>query len=80
MWAALLRVLVPVLNYGGTAAAGWALGDYFNETKKAEAAQGTAPTPKSWFQRNWGYFIVIIAIVGALALIFKWVAKKLKIK
>lgn len=80
MWGAVLRALSAIVSYGGTAAAGWAFSDYFNESKKAEQAGGDAPTPKSWFARNWGYFVVIIAIVGVLGLILQWVGKKLKIK
>lgn len=80
MWASILRVLVPIINYGGTAAAGWAFSDYFNESKRAEQAGGQQPTPKGWFERNWKYFIAIILIVGLIALLFKWLAKKLKIK
>jgi len=74
----LLAGLRTLFMYGGTAAIGWGVSDYFNETKKAEQMQGiTKPTPQGWFAQNWKYMLYILLIVWAIVMAAKFIAKKL---
>jgi len=75
---ALLAFIRGLITYGGTAATGWAVSDWFNESKKAEQANGQAPEVKSWLQKNWIYFALIMLITGAVVMGFKWIVSKLK--
>jgi hypothetical protein len=64
MWA----ILLNLIRFGGTAAAGWAISDIFNEKKDPEQPEENK-TFGSIIARNWFKWVLIAVVTTVMAVI-----------
>lgn len=77
MWA----LLLSILGYGGTAAAGWMISDWFNEkqtTKQVEASGGSGFSVMEFITKNWVKWLVTLVGVGLIGFFVAKLLKNLK--
>lgn len=67
---AIMGILSRVLQFGGTLATGWAVSDWFNESKKAEQQGIEKPKFDGWFKSIIKPFLLILGVGGAAMLLF----------
>jgi len=77
MWA----IIASILCYGGTAAAGWMISDWFNEkntTAQVEAASGSEFSLLAFLSKHWVKWLVTLVVVGVVGLLTMRFIKKTK--
>ena len=67
---AIFTILARILQIGGTVAGGWAISDWFNETKRAEQLGTEKPQIKTWFSGILKPFLFILAVAGVVIYVF----------